>query len=143
MHFEEIYDKSYQRVVNRTIDNVEFFEAFYQNFLNSSERVRNFFVDTDMDVQRRMLKKSFYHLLVFYGSNQADAYINKIAVSHNRHHLNVPPDFYDLWIDQLVVTVKSFDPEFSHNVELAWRLVLAPGITYMKFKYDHCDDGEH
>ena len=30
-----------------------------------------------------------------------------------------------------------FDPKFNEEIELAWRVVLAPGIEYMKYKYDH------
>ena len=31
--------------------------------------------------------------------------------------------------------VSEFDPEFNDEVELAWRLALTPGITYMKFMH--------
>ena len=48
----------------------------------------------------------------------------------------IPPDLYDVWLECLMQTLKEFDPEYSSEVELSWRVVLAPGITYMKFKYD-------
>ncbi|MFT5083612.1 MAG: hypothetical protein ACI9Y1_001657 [Lentisphaeria bacterium] len=82
-----------------------------------------------------MLKKSFYSLLIFYGSNQADHYIEKIVVSHNRANLNIPEYMYDLWLDALILALRDYDEQFNSDVELAWRLVLRPGITHMKFKY--------
>ncbi len=139
MSFETIYDESYERTVANTVNGVTFFDAFYHAFLDSSDEVREKFRNTDMEKQKGMLKKSFYHLLVFYGSNQADDYIQKIAASHNKNHLNIRPELYDLWLDTLMQTIQQFDPQYSEEVELAWRLVLAPGITYMKFKHAHCD----
>jgi hemoglobin-like flavoprotein len=138
MSFEQIYDKSYERIVNRQVDGKDFFEAFYDNFLADSEEIRQIFVNTDMAKQKNMLKKSFYSLLIFYGSNQADDYIKKIATYHDKHHLNIRPELYDAWMDALIQTLKAFDEDFNDDVELAWRLILCSGITYMKFKHSHC-----
>lgn len=136
MSFEAIYDNSYERVVNTSINGNDFFTRFYQVFFHSSEEIQQKFIHTDMDKQRNMLKKSFYHLLIFYGSNQANHYIEDIAKAHDRAHANIPPHYYDIWMDALIETVKEFDSEFSDEIELAWRLVLSPGITYMKFFYN-------
>ena len=40
------------------------------------------------------------------------------------------------WLESLIETVQLFDSRFTEEIELAWRVVLAPGIAYMKFKYD-------
>lgn len=137
MSFEPIYDDSYERVLKQRINGKDFFEAFYDKFLAYSEEIREKFAHTDMVVQRGMLKKSFYSLLVFYGSNQADDYIERIARDHDKHHLDIRPGLYDVWLDCLTATLAEYDPLFNHDVELAWRLILAPGITYMKFKHSH------
>lgn len=142
MSFEHIYDKSYARIVNRKIDDKDFFEAFYDNFLRHSEEIRQIFVNTDMNKQKAMLKKSFYSLLIFYASNQADDYIKKIASHHDKHHLNIRPELYEVWLDTLMKTLSVYDEEFSDDVELAWRLILSSGITYMKFKHGHCEDNQ-
>ena len=112
-----------------------FFDDFYQAFLASSPQVAWKFRHTDMVHQREMLKKSFYHLLSFYGSNNADYYLEQVAISHNREHYNIPPALYDLWLEVLIQTVKKFDRQFSAEIELGWRLVMTPGIVYMKFHY--------
>ena len=137
MSFEEIFDASYERILKREIDGRCFFDAFYVNFINASPEIREKFKHTDMLHQQKMLKKSFYNLLVFYATNNVDNYLIRIAKQHNRNHLNIPPPLYDLWLDTLLKTVADYDPEFSSTIELSWRLVLSTGITYMKFKYDH------
>lgn len=136
MNFEEIFDESYKRILNTQRDGKGFFEAFYDRFLSGNEEIAERFANTDMDVQQSMLKKSFYSLFAFYASSQSDDYISTIAERHNRQNLDIRPEFYDVWLECLITTVKQFDDESSDDVELAWRLVMTPGITYMKFKYD-------
>ncbi|WP_341936423.1 globin [Marinimicrobium sp. C2-29] len=138
MSYEQLFDESYERVVLETRKGQTFFEAFYQRFLASSPQVRQKFRHTDMARQRSMLKKSFYNLMAFYASGSVDSVLEHIALSHSRKGLDIAPELYDLWLDCLTATVESYDPAFDESVELAWRLVLSPGITYMKFKYDHC-----
>lgn len=138
MSYERLFDESYERVIREIRDGQEFFEAFYHHFLDVSPLVRHKFRHTDMAQQRKMLKKSFYSLLAFYASGSVDSVLERIALNHSRKGLDIPPALYDLWLECLVGRVKDYDPQFDDDVELAWRLVLSPGITYMKFKYDHC-----
>jgi len=139
MSYEEIYDNSYERVLAHTIDNKDFFEAFYDSFVNFSDEIRIKFIDVDMTEQKAMLKRSFYSLLVFYGSNQGDDYLKKIARSHSQQYLNIEPHLYDDWLNCMMLTLQQYDPLFSKEIELAWRLVMSPGMTYMKFSYETID----
>ncbi|GGO82029.1 globin [Marinobacterium nitratireducens] len=136
MDTERLFDRSYERVLSHEVDGRAFFEGFYDAFLAASDEVAEKFHDTDMDRQQAMLMKSFYHLLSFYASNNADYYLDRVAISHNRHHINIRPALYDLWLDTLILTVRRFDPECCDETELAWRLVMTPGIVYMKFHYN-------
>ena len=135
MDFELIFDKSYERVLNTQVDGHDFFQAFYINFL-SNEDVARRFANTEMKRQQEMLKKSFYSLFTFYASGRTDDYISRIAERHSRRDLDIKPELYDRWLECLMGTVAQFDAEYSNDVELAWRLVLTPGIVYMKFQYD-------
>lgn len=136
MEIEKIFDASFARVLGRRVEGRAFFEAFYVHFIGASEEVAKKFRDTDMARQQAMLKKSFYHLVSFYGSSNAYYYLNGVAISHNRRHLDISPALYELWLETLVATLWDFDPQCNAEVELAWRLVMTPGIVYMKFHYD-------
>ena len=131
-----IFDESYERVLKIKRGKKSFFDSFYEKFIQSSPIVKEHFKNTDMLHQKQMLKKSFYSLLVFYASNHADDYLEKTALVHSKHKHNISPELYDLWLENLIDTVKEYDPRFNEEIELAWRLVLSAGITYMKFKYD-------
>lgn len=136
MDVESIFDDSLKRVCSRDVDGQDFFEAFYARFTGSSAEVAEHFSATDMSRQHTMLKKALYHLLTFYASSDADFYLASVAVSHSRAHLDICPELYDLWLETLIDAVRSFDPLFDADIELAWRLVMAPGIVFMKFHYD-------
>ena len=136
MSFEEIFDSSYERILNTQKNGLGFFESFYQHFLNADDNITKRFENTNMALQQSMLKKSFYSLFAFYASGQTDDSLSRIAEKHNHKNLNIHPRFYDTWLECLIANVSQFDDEFCEDIELAWRLVMAPGITYMKFKYD-------
>lgn len=135
MSYEALFDQSYERVLKTSLNGRDFFEAFYDHFLSSCDDVRDKFKHTDMDVQRKMLKKSFYSLLVFYASNSADDYLNKMVCKHSEKGVNIPNHMYDQWLDCLVDTVKEYDTQCDSEIALAWRLVLSGGVTYMKYKH--------
>jgi hemoglobin-like flavoprotein len=135
MNFEKTFDQSYERVKAVEVDGKTFFDAFYENFKRSSPTIRQAFKDTDMVRQREMLEKSFYSLFIFYATCNENDYLEKIAHRHAKHDADVNPELYDDWLDCLLKTVKEFDPDYSRDVDLSWRLILSAGITYMKFHY--------
>lgn len=137
MNFEETFDNSYERIKSAEKDGQSFFDAFYEKFVAASPEIMHAFKHTDMRKQRKMLEKSFYSLFIFYATSNENDYLEKIAHRHSKHDANISPEMYDIWLECLMATVKEFDPHFSRDVELSWRLVLSTGIAYMKFHYDH------
>ncbi|MBZ9557457.1 MULTISPECIES: globin [Modicisalibacter] len=135
MDVEQLFDASYQRVLSDSAGGQDFFDAFYRRFIASSDEVAAKFRHTDMARQQAMLKKAFYRLLSFFASSETDYYLERIAVVHDRRHLDIRPALYDLWLESLIDTVRAFDPCFDADVELAWRLVMAPGIVFMTFHH--------
>jgi len=134
--FDSYFDQSYERIKRVKKNDKSFFDAFYENFTSASPVVADHFRNTDMTQQKKMLEKSFYSLFIFYATNNANDYLEKIAKHHSKAHANVAPELYDLWLECLIKTVAEYDPLFDENTELSWRVVLSSGITYMKFKYD-------
>ena len=133
MSENELFDASYTRIFGDGVGLSEaatpFFEAFYGHFLKHPG-IRKAFEGTDMSRQVSMLRKSFFNLAAFYVSHEPSAELTRIATIH--HRLGIDPSYYDLWLDALIETVREFDPECDQATELAWRLALMPGITYMR-----------
>ncbi|WP_210397783.1 globin [Motiliproteus sediminis] len=137
MDYEEVFDASFERVKCDQEGRPGFFHAFYQRFIKADPRVAKHFADTNMEKQQKMLEKSFYRLLVFYATNSTDDYLEEVAIRHSKLVLNIELELFDVWLECLIDTVRDYDPEYSDEVELSWRLLLATGIAYMKFKHDH------
>jgi len=124
--------------VKRCLDRPEFLLDFYGFFMDSSEEVRRKFANTDIKKQTRVLADSFWAMSVAaQGPRTSAAWgdLPRLAARHGRGDLDIPPHLYDAWLDCLIQAVRKHDPQFSAEVETAWRRQLAPSIDYMRSKY--------
>lgn len=140
MTFFDTFNASYERIVGPGVklssQSNDFFEDFYQRFIASSPEVATAFANSDMEKQRSMLKKSLIFLASSSAGHENNPYLAQVARRHGASEANIPSRLYDVWLECLVDSVRRFDPKFDDNVELAWRLVLGHGITYMRFMHD-------
>ena len=123
---------------NRCRASAGFLEDFYQRFVASSEEVRAKFANTDMKQQVRSVEDSLYVIAVAVQGEQgslARGDLPRIAARHGRKDLDIRPGLYDLWLECLIEAVRSHDPQFSPEIEAAWRVTLAFGIDYMRARY--------
>lgn len=134
--YTSIYADSFWRATSTVIEGRGFFDRFYENFLASSPEASEKFKGTDFFSQKKMLHDSLVHLQKFSISKRADVFMKELAKKHSSNELDVQPYLYDLWLASLIDTVKEYDPEFDGDMEVAWRMHLAPGIEFMKFSHD-------
>lgn len=130
------FDESYRRIVESEAQREEFLDAFYEAFTSRSPDIAAKFANTDMRRQKEMLHRSLRHMLAFSVERKASEDLRRTAERHSRSQINVAPRLYDVWLESLIETAQLFDTRFTEEVELAWRVTLAPGIAYMKFKHD-------
>jgi hypothetical protein len=135
MNYEKIFDHSYERVKNISIDGKSFFAAFYEHFMALSPTARKHFSKIDMSQQIKMMEKSFYGLFIFYATKNANDYLEKVARQHSHSDLAISQMLFDVWMDALILTVKEYDSLYSNDISLSWRVVLSPGIAYMKYRF--------
>ncbi|MEJ6591475.1 MAG: globin [SAR86 cluster bacterium] len=138
MDLELLFEESYDRLVGHGIGITDrgqvFFRRFYEAFSASSDEVALKFSDTetDIDKQVRVLQKAMFHLISFYLLKNTNDFMEGIALSHDQDHLDINPELYDLWLDSLLQTVAEMDVEAQADTELAWKIVMTPGILYLK-----------
>ncbi len=129
-----IFEKSYRKIFGQKIGISEqgeaFFQDFYLYFTQRSQEISDMFASTDMDRQVTMVKASLFQMVTFYATGILTQAMRQTARAHE--HLDIPPELYDVWLDCLIETVAKHDSEFDEQIELAWRLALSPGITFMK-----------
>lgn len=115
-----------------------FMESFYASFVAASEEVQEKFRNTDLQRQARMLSDSLYVLAVaVQGQEGSPAWgdMPRLAARHSRKDLDIQPALYDHWLACLLDTARRHDPQFTPEVDAAWRATLAVGIEYMKTRY--------
>jgi hemoglobin-like flavoprotein len=130
--------ESFRASLKRCLAAPGFLEAFYERFVASSEEVREKFKNTDLKRQTRMLEDSLYVLAIAPQGEEnspARGSLPRIAARHSRQDLDIRPGLYDLWLACLLETAGRYDPEFTPEIETAWRSTLGWGIEYMRGRY--------
>jgi hemoglobin-like flavoprotein len=138
-NYDEVFAASFRRVLGEGAYSPVFTERFYTGFLATSNEVAQRFAHTDMGQQKTMLHDSLLLLVDFNQNRRLSPQMARLAEVHSREGQDITADLYTLWLNALVNTVKEFDGDFNDEIELAWRLTLAPGIAYLQFGYDGCD----
>lgn len=136
-NYENIFRNSYTRALGGNSYNAGFIEEFYRHFMSRSKEIADLFANVDMSAQKTMLHDSLEHMVDFYTTKKLSPQLERLAKVHGKQQLNIAPSLYDVWLDSLMAALAKYDAEFNPEVELSWRLVLAPGITYLKYSYDH------
>jgi hemoglobin-like flavoprotein len=133
--YVRIFNSSLSRMEDAGAEKEELISWFYDKFLKSSPEVAAKLANTDMERQKEMLRDSFRHMLTFSTKRSSGAELERIAKRHSHGDLDIEPRLYTLWLDSLVAAVTELDPEFDSTVETAWRIVMTPGIEFMKGHY--------
>lgn len=126
----DIVFQSYGRCCNNEI----FFVDFYDRFMNSSPAIFERFRETDMKQQRHLLRNGIMQL-VLYSRGMSDAKLKALGKSHDRQGYNIRPEWYALWIEALIATLREHDRHFTPEVEAAWRRAIAPGVELIRGAY--------
>jgi hemoglobin-like flavoprotein len=115
----------------RCIGQPRFLQIFYDKFISASPQISEKFADTDMRLQRKMLKSSLYFcLLAVSGDPEAKKHLMELAHAHKARSISA--DDYDIWLDCLISSVKECDARSTPMVESAWRNVMGVCISEMK-----------
>ncbi|HLV78086.1 MAG TPA: globin domain-containing protein [Marinobacter sp.] len=122
--------QSYGRCCQREV----FFRDFYDHFMSSSDAIRNRFVNTDMAAQRHLLRNGVMQIILV-ARGMSDRKLRDLGESHNRHNYDIKPEWYDLWEQALLKTVRAHDPEWTPELQQAWREVMKPGIDLIRGAY--------
>jgi hypothetical protein len=129
------FDASFSRVTEPATRD-QFLTRFYERFVAADALIVDKFRHTDMAHQKEMLRESLEVMRDFFLDHRSNPHLLTLARIHGGRGRDIPPRLYLTWLDCVVATVHDVDPEVTPNVELAWRIVMAPGIEFMKFYRD-------
>jgi len=132
------HGESFRASLKRCLGTTEFLRDFYDLFMDSSPEVREKFKNTDFPRQTRILADSLF-LMAVASESRSDAIawkdLDRLAEYHSRAGLDIRPGLYDTWLECLLHAARRHDPEFSVEIEIAWRQALASGIEHLRSAY--------
>ena len=139
IHYPETFNDSYERIfsyenrLNGRDD--EFFDLFLELLYSKSSKITEAFNHLELREQKKLLKALLICLISVEGTKSVFPAVEHVAETYASIVDNVSAELYDHWLDSLVETVSVFDQSFNDDTEVAWRMALAPGITFMKYYY--------
>ncbi|MBT8495715.1 MAG: globin [Deltaproteobacteria bacterium] len=129
----DLFHTSFGRITGDPELNKAFFDSFYGRFIESDPVVAEKFEDTNMVRQKQMLRESLLVMASFFAHPEVTDEIDRLATVHGPRGQQIARPLYDRWLECLVDTVQEVDPQWNRDIELAWRVVMAPGIALMKW----------
>ncbi|MCG7587480.1 globin [Photobacterium sp. OFAV2-7] len=127
MDIHEVFNDSYARCNQHP----HFFDIFYNLFCQKDDRFREMFAGVDMQKQISMLKASIVIILLAPVSDSARESVRFFGKRHGPQGVGVSPLDYETWLDCLLETVNQCDPNYTFEVDLAWRECLRLGLEIM------------
>jgi hemoglobin-like flavoprotein len=122
--------------LERCTPQAEFFEQFYERFRDSSDEIAARFAATDAKTQGRALRTAFLLLLqAVAGDPAAWQQLELRAIRHDRKHLDIKPEMYELWKECLLETIRDFDPRADDRTREAWRRIVQEATEFMTARY--------
>ncbi len=118
--------------LERCASDEAFIPAFYRRFLATSDEIREKFQDTNFEQQNRMLLRSLkLSAGATFGEPESLRELRDRAETHDRHHLNIRPGLYQLWLKAVIATAREYDVEWDAAIESAWNTILGHVINHM------------
>lgn len=121
---------------DRCVGQPDFLRAFYATFMRNCPEAAPMFANSDFERLPRLLQHALALLLVHPTQPEGEPTpLRRVAERHSRRDLDVSPSLYAPFLDSLMQTVRARDPEYTPDIEAAWRATLEPGIEYMRSRY--------
>ncbi len=116
----------------------DFFDRFYDRFLAQSSDIAEMFADTNWHKQKHLIEHGIRSAILY--AEEPDMpivrqHMTEIAQRHAMGDLNIAPKFYPIWLDCMITTIAECDPEYTSELEDAWRSVLMATISLMIATY--------
>jgi hemoglobin-like flavoprotein len=112
----------------------DFFDRFYEIFVDSHPGIAPMFAETNMKRQKELLRHGITTALMMISgkSKSAEQTLLRIARSHGPEgSVHVGADLYPFWRDSLIACVREFDEEFTPELEREWREAVNRVIQFI------------
>jgi len=108
----------------------KFIDTFYARFLSKSPEIAAKFANTDFRLQKLMLRQALLEMICFH-RGLAGTHEEIARLGHSHRELKIQPEMYSMWLDSLCEAIQTHDPEYTVELEQAWRAAMLKSIQEM------------
>ncbi len=113
-----------------------FLDRFYELFLAQSPKIAQKFKHTNMEAQKKVLKTGLANMIAYaQGKPSGKIVIDRLAKSHSRDQLDIPPQMYPLWTNSLIKALSEYDRKWTPETQVAWKELLDIGVKAISAGY--------
>jgi hemoglobin-like flavoprotein len=124
---------SFRASLKRCLDDPGFMKDFYDHFTTASPEVGEKFKNTDFARQNRVLADSLYLMAAaVHGGPESIAWREMKHIALRHRELGIGPHLYDIWLACLLGAAGRHDPQWSPDLDAAWKATLTPGIEFFR-----------
>jgi len=118
--------------LNRCRRSSNFLPMFYKRFIESSDIIRQKFLNTDFERQNKMLLESL-RLIAAATSGDPEGLreLTERAETHDRNHHDIKEEHYEHWRHALIDSARTCDDQWNTPIEEAWNRILGFAIQRM------------
>ena len=114
----------------RCVHGEGFIDTFYDRFLAKGPEIARKFVATDFKIQKLMLRQSLLEMIAFNrGLSGTDEEVDRLG--HRHKEMGITREMYSLWLDSLCEAIQQHDPEYTPELEDAWRSAMQRPIEQL------------
>lgn len=128
--YKKLFNGSFQRAI--APDTYGFYKRFFHKLYDADSHIANLFANTGIDRCIKMLIQSMSQMLYYASTKHPNKQIKNIANMHGQEGLSLTSNYYDIWLECMIETIRETDPQFNEDIETAWRCMMLPGVTYLK-----------
>jgi len=128
----DLAKKSFGRCLNHG----DLIGRFYELLLAADPVIPQKFANTDMHKQKELLVHGINLALMFAEGNAIGKNgLSRLQESHNRHNLDIKPEFYHFWIESFIQAVSEIDPEYNDDIKTEWLAVATKTTEFLSEGY--------
>ncbi len=87
--------------------------------------------------QKAMLAEGLMHVINLADKGEPSERLQQVVKLHDKHHLNIKPEYYTHFRKYLLETIKESDPEYTPDLAKKWEEILDIGIKHFTAHYSN------
>lgn len=111
----------------------DFIIRFLETLAALNQEIAPYIEKTPLDRIMLLLRQGVNCIIMYAEEKFAGEFcLEEVRISHSRKHMGIKPEYYESWIQALLLTLQELDPEYNEELGNLWNSVARKGIEYIE-----------